>query len=100
VAWAELLPLSNGSTFSRIAVHCDQTPLLVGDKQKGGNQRDLWAARYGLEGPPLWTTTHAFAPPYGGSGQDIAGAPDGDVLVIGSYYSKNAYLPWLGRLGG
>ena len=30
----------------------------------------------------------------------IAGAPDGEVIVAGSYLFGEVYIPWLGRLSG
>ena len=50
---------------------------------------------------PLWTFEQSFElPVLKSEATRIAGAPDGEVIVAGSYLFGEVYIPWLGRLSG
>lgn len=107
LAWAWQFPFGPGLAAG--ALSCDGTTLLAGGKDElagpdleWDQRRDLQVCGLNSDGVPRWAQQHAFGPPYSHGGATVvAGAPDGDVIVAGSYLDDDGetYQAWLGRYG-
>ncbi len=99
-----------GGDVLAVGWRCDGAPMLGGGSYEPAtpdlawdNRRDLWLAKLADDGAPAWTFTHAFGPPYGhGGAEHITTAPDGDVLVFGTFLVDPGAIPapWVGRFAG
>ena len=104
VAWTWQFPF--GAQLAG-GLACDGTGLFGGGVEKPAGPQLQWDQRmdlgvWGLNtgGVPRWGQEHEFGPPYSyGAATVVAGAPDGDVIVAGSYIGDDgaSHQPWLGR---
>lgn len=105
VAWTWQFPFGPGLATG--GLYCDGTTLLAGGVDMPAGPELEWDQRMDLGlwvlnsgGVPRLGQQHEFGPPYSyGTATVVAGAPDGDILVAGSYLGDDGATSraWLGR---
>lgn len=92
LVWTDMLPGVRVQDGARVlAEGCETSVVFTGDLM-GPFVFTLWVGAYSAEGARTWS--YLRESDEGASGQQIAGAHDGDVIVSG----RAGGYPWLGRL--
>ncbi len=97
--WSQLVvPEEDWSYAYGVAALPGGDVVVVGNRSLAGEAHPLWARRYTPGGEVVWDYHVPSGSPIDSTAEDIAVAPDGDIVLVGTIHYGFASSMWLAKL--
>ena len=82
-----------------VAVDDSSNVFVIGSETVGGQNADIWIAKYDSGGNQQWSRTYDGGSPHADGGRDIAVGEDGNIYAAGVVYTSDGHDDvWIGKL--